>query len=318
MLVGAGALAAGVLLASGPGATPRSGNRSGGGTGGAHALASHTKRKPKETHAPRTVMGRWGVESTAVIAENHKPGTTAWQISATPTSGSISGFASTTYAAESERVTLYVSTSAKRYHVVAYRMGYYQGKGGRQIWRSGQRTGVAQPACPVTPGVNMVSCDNWAPSLTVRITSAWVPGDYLLKLVGTGGEQSYVLLTVWDPSSHAAYLVMARSLTEQGWNQYGGYSFYTGQGPCTLGQTGSYPQCNRARVVSFDRPYQTGDGASDFLGNEYPLVRFMEKHGLDAAYCTDIEVDEHPSILLHHRALLSLDHDETWTYPELK
>lgn len=318
-LVGAAALVAGVLLASAPGGRPATGGKSegsGGRSGGTHVLASHAKRK--KHRAPRTFLGRWGVESTAIIAENRKPGTTAWRITATPASGSIAGFASTTYASEGEKVKLYVSTSAKRYHVVAYRMGYYQGKGGRQIWRSGPRTGVAQPACPLTPGINMVSCDNWAPSLTVRITSAWVPGDYLLKLVGTGGEQSYVLLTVGDPSSHAAYLVMARSLTEQGWNQYGGYSFYTGQGPCTLGQTGSYPQCNRARVVSFDRPYQTGDGASDFLGNEYPLVRFMEQHGLDVAYCTDITVDEHPSMLLHHRALLSLDHDETWTYAELK
>ena len=30
---------------------------------------------------------------------------------------------------------------------------------------------------------------------------------------------------------------------------------------------------------------------SDFLINEYPLVRLMEKNGLDAAYSTDITVD---------------------------
>jgi hypothetical protein len=32
---------------------------------------------------------------------------------------------------------------------------------------------------------------------------------------------------------------------------------------------------------------------------------------------TDITVDEHPSIVLEHKVLLSLDHDETWTAPEL-
>ena len=42
----------------------------------------------------------------------------------------------------------------------------------------------------------------------------------------------------------------------------------------------------------------------------------MEKNGLDAAYSTDITVDEHPDVLLNHGTLLSLGHDETWTYNE--
>ena len=78
----------------------------------------------------------------------------------------------------------------------------------------------------------------------------------------------------------------------------------------------SYPVCNRARVVSFDRPYDTGDGASDFFGDEYPLVRFCEQHGLDLAYVTDVTVTEHPSIVARHTVLLSLGHDESWSYQE--
>ena len=287
---------------------------------GAPELAKKTKNKKTKGSAPKsagsaakTFLGPDGVESRAIIAENARPGTTAWRITAQPPTGYIQGWASTTYAAQGERVGLYVTTTAPSFHVVAYRMGYYQGKGARLIWRSGAVAGQVQPACPVTPGVNMVSCDNWHRSLTVRITRAFVQGDYLFKLTASGGQQSYVLLTVWDPRSTAAYLVVARSLTEQGWNTYGGYSYYQGEGPCTLGQTGSYPPCNRARIVSFDRPYSAGTGASDFLGDEYPLVRFMEEHGLDAAYVTDITLSQHPSIVLHHRVLLSLGHDETWT-----
>ena len=196
-------------------------------------------------------------------------------------------------------------------------MGYYQGLGARQVWASPMLTGTTQPTCPLTPDINMVSCDNWSPSLNVSITSAFVPGDYLLKLVGSGGQQAYVPLTVWNPTSHATYLIMNRTFTEEGWNAYGGYSYYQGQGPCTLG-SGSYPVCNRARVVSFDRPYDTGNGSSDFLSNEYPLVRFSEAHGLDVTYATDVTVDEHPTILLQDKALLSLDHDESWSYNELQ
>jgi hypothetical protein len=68
-------------------------------------------------------------------------------------------------------------------------------------------------------------------------------------------------------------------------------------------------------MVSFDRPYAAsfGEGAADFLGLEYPLVRFMEQHGLDVTYGTDITTGEDPTSLLRHRAFLSLGHDEQWS-----
>src|SRR5207248_269992 len=107
---------------------------------------------------------------------------------------------------------------------------------------------------------------------------------------------------------------MNRALVEQGWNTYGGFSFYEGTGRCQFDHR-TYPPCNRARVVSFDRPY-AGNGASDFLDNEYPFIAFAEREGLDVTYCTDICVSEHPEVLLQHRALIGLDHDETWTNSE--
>ena len=152
-------------------------------------------------------------------------------------------------------------------------------------------------------------------SFSLPITSAFTPGDYLIKLEVGSRAASYVPLTIWNPASSATYVIMNRSLVEQGWNTYGGFSFYSGQGPCILDQV-SYPPCNRARVVSFDRPYDLGDGASDFLTNEYPLVQLCEREGLDVTYITDVTLDEHPELLLNHRALLSLDHDESWTYAE--
>ena len=63
-------------------------------------------------------------------------------------------------------------------------------------------------------------------------------------------------------------------------------------------------------------PTATGDGAADFLGSEYPLVRFAEQHGLDVTYATDVNIDEHPGTSSRHRALLSLGHDEAWSLAE--
>jgi len=55
----------------------------------------------------------------------------------------IEGYASQVSAVNGETVTLFVSTRATSYHVEAYRMGYYQGIGGRLVWTSEERPGSA-------------------------------------------------------------------------------------------------------------------------------------------------------------------------------
>jgi len=265
----------------------------------------------------RTLAATWpgpdGVEARWVIAENKRPGTTEWKIR--HPKGNITGFASRTYTRRGQRVTLYVTTAAATFRAEAFRMGYYQGKGARLIWQSKEIAGRVQPSCPVTAGINMVSCDNWKPSVAFSVSPAFVQGDYLIKLVGSGGQQSYVPLTVWDPTSTATYVVQNDVLTWQAWNPYGGYDYYQGLGNCPAGE---YPLCSRARVVSFDRPYGSEEGSGNFLSLEYPLVRFAEQHGLDVTYVTDQAIAQHPGYLLRHRllrhrVLLSLGHDECWS-----
>jgi hypothetical protein len=259
---------------------------------------------------PATFAGPDGVEARWVIDENRKPGTAAWHLSgrAGPT---INGFADLTAAREGQKVTLYVTTRAARYHISAYRIGYYGGNGGRLVWRSGELKGHVQPACTIAQATNMVACDNWAPSVSLVVGPRFVQGDYLFKLVADPGAQSYVPLTVWGPSSHATYVVQNSVLTWQGWNTWGGYDMYGGAPP---GGTPQYDE--RALVESFDRPYANGSGAADFMALEYPLVYWAEEHGLDVTYWTDVTFSQHPGLLRHHKALLTLGHDETWTLSE--
>jgi N,N-dimethylformamidase beta subunit-like, C-terminal len=274
---------------------------------------STSTSSPPRAVSPTTLLGADGVESSAVIAENRRPGTSAWRI-AEQGPGFIEGFADHNYAQRGESVGLFVSTNQPSFVVTAFRMGWYGGAGARQVWRSSRIVGSDQPACTLDHSTNMVSCDDWSKSANMIVTSAFVPGDYLLKLTASNNSQSYILLTIWQPASHATYLVLNRSLVEQGWNTFGGYDYYQGQGTCIL-DSNEYPPCNRARVVSFDRPY-AGNGSSDFLTNEYPMVQFMEQEGLDVTYCTDICLSEHPGLLQQHRVLVDLDHDETWTNSE--
>ena len=267
------------------------------------------------TAKPPTFVGSDGVEAKSIVEENNRPGSTNWQIRNAPKRGTIEGFANATYAQAQQTVALYVSTNAPRFRVEAYRMGYYQGKGARLVWHSPEIPGKTQGACTTTAVTNMVACDRWTASLSVRVSSAFLQGDYLLKLIGSGNQQSYIPLTVWDPSSHAAYLIKNDVYTWQAWNPFGGDDFYAGRAKCAPSSP-PYPICSRARVVSFDRPYGYGQGAADFLSEEYPLVRFAEEHGLDVAYVTDLTIEQHPSVLSQYRALFSLGHDECWSFPE--
>jgi len=266
------------------------------------------------TTAP-TSPGPDGIRSQGVIAENAKPGSSGWLINQNVSPTAIQGFATSTQAELGQTVNLYVTTQQPSFHVEAYRMGWYQGKGARLVWTSPTVKGINQPTCPRDTSINMVQCYTWKLTTSFVVTSAFTPGDYLLKLVAGPGAQSYIPLTVWDATSTATYVLVNRSMIEQGWNTYGGFSFYAGVGPCTIDQN-PYPVCNRARVVSFDRPYDTGYGSSDFLTNEYPLIRLMEREGLDVTYVTDVTLATDPTLLSNHKVLLSLDHDETWTYSE--
>ena len=241
-----------------------------------------------------------------VVAENARPGTLDWLISSPVHGATIEGYADTVSAPLGATVGLYVNTSSPTFHVEAYRMGYYGGLGGRLVWQSAEVAGTVQPPPVFTPGVNTVEC-RWPKSTTLPIGATWPPGQYLLKLVGSDGEQAFVPLCVRDDSSKAAFAVVNSVTTWQAYNRWGGRSLY--YGPDGSGGT------TRSRVVSFDRPYQYSWawGAADFIGNEFPVVHLAERLGLDVTYLTDVDLHRAPASLLSHACVISLGHDEYWS-----
>lgn len=248
-----------------------------------------------------------GDTSAAIIAENKRPGSPDWRIdSGDARPRGIEGFADTTSIEQGGKVRLYVSTTAKSFTATAYRMGYYGGAGGRQVWQSGELTGVRQPTCPTDPKTRTVACDNWSRATEVPITKAFVPGEYLIKLVPSTGTASYIPLVVRDDSSHAAVLVVSSVTTAQAYNTWGGHSLYTG--------TGNGPLAGRAYVVSFDRPFASGWGQSGWvLGDTWDTVQLLESRGIDVTYATDIDLHQHPALLANHRVVISGAHDEYYS-----
>jgi hypothetical protein len=238
-----------------------------------------------------------------VVAENARAGTTAWHLKKEGSTNAIQGYADRTSVAPGQSFGLYVETTAARWEVTAFRVGWYHGNGGRRVWTSVWHRRQAQPAAVTSAGTHTVTAP-WHKSLTVA-TTGWPAGSYLLKLHSSAGNERYVPITVRSKSTRARMVLMNEDLTWQAYNEWGGRDLYLGPGGYS----------DRSYVVSFDRPYDRG-GAYKFQEFEQALISRAERLGLAMAYTTDIYVSEHPYSIEHARAVLSPGHDEYWTWKE--
>ena len=275
---------------------------------GARHAASSSPRQSAASGAAGQV-GATGAASAGidVAAENAKVGTSGWTLNddALGAQDAIEGYTDLASVAPGESFKLYVSTTASSFVATAYRIGYYGGADGTKVWQSGQTPGVHQTAQSFVSATRTVECD-WQPSMTVD-TAGWVPGEYLIKLVSSSGNQRYVPLVVHSMSTAGKVVIIAGITTWQAYNTWGGYSLY--QGP-----NGAYD--TRAYAVSFDRPYidpdePEGDGL--FFPFDQALVSFVEQHDLPVAYETDLELETSPQLFDGARGIVSDGHDEYYS-----
>jgi hypothetical protein len=257
-----------------------------------------------------------------VRTENAKPGTAAWRLVNPAAAGEIEGYASLTSVNRGGTIDLFVRTADPSYRVNVYRVGWYGGAGGREVYASGAVASTPQPAPTEDPATHLVEA-NWTNPLRLTVPASsdptdWASGVYLAKLTASGGKESYVVFAVRDDARPAALLLQLSVTTYQAYNSWGGYSLYT-----------STP----ARKVSFNRPYAfhgagaSGVGAGEFFTNltgaSYPgsraawevnMVRWLEREGYDVTYATNLDTHANPSLLANRRAFLSVGHDEYWSY----
>ncbi|WP_241831842.1 N,N-dimethylformamidase beta subunit family domain-containing protein [Parafrankia soli] len=218
------------------------------------------------------------------------------------TAHQVEGWFDRTSVAPGEPVRLFSSTTAQTLTVSVFRVGWYDGHGCRLVEHRGPLPGVRQPVPGPAPGTNTIAT-SWRQTTTFA-TSSWPAGDYLIRLDDADGWQAYVPLTVRGPAQPGRIVILNAVTTWQAYNAWGGYSLYHGP-------SGQFT--DRARVVSFDRPYDFGDGAADFTGNEQPLVMLAERLGLPVRYATDIDLHADPHLLDGARAVISLGHDEYYS-----
>ncbi len=265
-----------------------------------------------------------GQVNNPIVAENQLTGSTQWQIpwgsSATDAVGQIKGYASAASINKGGNITFYVTVNpSQTYTVDVYRMGWYQGLGGRLMEHIGPLNGVQQPGCPTDATTGMIEC-HWAPAYTLSTQTSWTSGIYLALLTNAQNFRNYIVFCVRDDGRVASLLYKQPVNTYQAYNNYPndgatGKSLYAFNSYGATTVSGG----QNAVKVSFDRPYE-GDGDSSdysqgFLYWEYPFIRWMEKSGYDVAYQTDIDTHTSGGDLLAYRGFLSVGHDEYWSKP---
>ena len=258
-----------------------------------------------------TVPATSAIAANPVQRENSRPGTPGWEIPA-DAGTVISGYASETSVAPGQSFHLHVAAPpGSRYRVLVYRLGWYRGVGGRLIMCvPGCRlshAAIAQPSS-TTPGpLTGLFRAPWRVTDRVEIPPDAVSGYYEAKLEIMGGAYagavgSVPLIVRQSPAAPAsAVLVQVPVNTWEAYNRWGGKSLY---------QFGS---SMHALEVSFDRPFGQQEFYDMVTELELPWVRFLERHGIDVSYQTDVDTDRAPESLLRHRLVFAIGHDEYWT-----
>ncbi|MER7512275.1 N,N-dimethylformamidase beta subunit family domain-containing protein [Streptomyces lavendulae] len=294
------AMATGAATVAGIGAVAGCGTGGGGAPGGDAPGGAGTDGAPKPGGSASAPAPGAGFD---VKAENARPGNADWHVTKAGPARAIEGFADRVSVLPGESFGLYVSTTAPRFTVSAYRMGWYGGARARLVWRSEALQGVRQPEHTVEPGTRMVRT-RWPRTASVD-TKGWPEGCYLLRLDAQGGEgQRFVPVTVRSAATAGRTVIVNAVATWQAYNRWGGYGSYDGP-------SGGY--ASRSLAVTFDRPYEYDDGAGLFLVYEAPLVALAERLGIPLAYATTTDVAREKRLLEGASAVLSLGHDEYWS-----
>ena len=244
-----------------------------------------------------------------VAAENTCPGSWGWRVDhATGTQNAIMGFTVPESVDAGSQIRLYVSTLAPTYTFRIYRMGWYQGAGGRLMYSSPVIHGTNQPQPTIDPTMRTVSCDNWRDPLTILVPRTWVSGAYVVKFISSYGFMRYTPFVVRNDASRSQILMVIPFMTYQAYNLFGGLSLYVGPDA-----SGKVTSAGRSLAVSFDRPYLLNDGLEDFPRWDYDTIRWFEREGYDVSYTTDVQLQEHGSLLLNHRLNVVSGHAEYWS-----
>ncbi len=246
--------------------------------------------------------------------ENLKPGSRDWGLRNRAPNSEVAAYASPVNVKRGKDVQFFVTSTDGDVTLEIFRMGWYEGLGGRRVWGPSTYPGIVQPEPIITLETRTVECP-WKDPILVR--AQWLSGIYLAKFTtAKNGYETYAQFVVTEDSRPADIFFQRSITTDQAYNSWGGWSAY---GPAKFEE--------RAFKLSFNRPFfnwgagnflpNTTDLAGNYLqsGWEYSMLRWLEREGYDVTYGTNLDVHESSELLTRHKAFLSVGHDEYWSRP---
>ena len=194
-----------------------------------------------------------------------------------------------------------MSTTSSVFTANIYRLGWYQGLGGRLLQSIPNIEGhfYLMPAMDTHTGLVE---PNWPASFTIKIEPNWVTGMYVAKFITIDRTEAYAPFVV-RAESPTTFVFIHSDITDQAYNPWGGKSLYD------YNSTGY----QRAYKVSFDRPLIDQAGFGNLLYWEYPMIRWLEKNGYDLGYLSSTDLQSNADLLKNHRGIMIVGHNEYWS-----
>ncbi len=221
-----------------------------------------------------------------------------------------------------EEVSLHVS-SAGPFGVEVTREG-----GEREVvWRADAVPGSEHPI-PATASAD--GC-GWPATLSIPVDPGWRSGFYSARMTAAD-EEAHAFFAVRPATARAPILLVISTSTANAYNDWGGPSLYTGgtrvsfERPLARGFLAKpEPAVRKAEAVpdrealgyfgwAGEHDLSPWSGGAGWWTWERPFVTWAEREGfaIDVAVSQDLET--HPEVLDGRRLLLSVGHDEYWSW----
>ncbi|MDA2929913.1 hypothetical protein MYX84_08205 [Acidobacteria bacterium AH-259-O06] len=144
---------------------------------------------------------------------------------------------------------------------------------------------------------------NWPVFATITPDPSWQSGYYTIDFVDSDGRRisEVAYIVVLNPQQDGDIVVLVSTATYQAYNQWGGFSLYSG----ALGGT------DKTTMVSFDRPT-----ISQFHTWEFYYVIWVEAQGYKVDYITNFDLYRDRAWAEKYPLFIVLGHNEYWSKEE--
>lgn len=235
-------------------------------------------------------------------------------------------------------LTIHVSTIAKRFTLQIARVGLEE----TLVWEKKGLSGTFHP----TPSDAWERGCRWPPAVRIKVPSEWKSGYYQIKAIVNEGQSkaeflAFVVIRAERPASRILFVLSTN--TYGAYNAYGGANLYQKRDgkadikggehrisflrpwlPGFLWKPADYDVDAEINSGDFDFsnamvlhrksgiPYLAG--VAGFHNWERVMVRWLEKNGYDVEYAINSDLEYHPDLLKKYRLMLSVGHDEYWSW----